>query len=99
MTAFLNGPASIISLYGSVIFTISVLRKNEVLRKKLKDRVRNDEEKGVTYAEIAYGKDSYESEIFRNLYFAWNSIDDDEAELYNQVQTGIAKLIESDSVP
>ena len=65
----------------------------------MKDRVRNDEEKGVMYAEIAYGKDSYESEIFRNLYFAWNSIDDDEAELYNQVQTGIAKLIESDSVP
>ena len=65
----------------------------------MKDRVKNDEEKGVMYAEIAYGKDSYESEIFRKLYFAWKSIEDDDAELYNQVQTGIAKLIESDSVP
>ena len=60
---------------------------------------RDDEEKGLAYAEIAYGTKSSESEIFRNLYRVWTEFEDDDALLYSEVQKGIGKLIESDSVP
>jgi hypothetical protein len=71
---------------------------NNALRKKLRESIRRDEAKGLSYAEIAYGRQSPEWEIFRDLYRSWNVIEDD-ATLYCDVQNGIARLIESDSVP
>jgi len=71
---------------------------NTALRIKLRESVRRDEAKGLSYAEIAYGRQSPEWEIFSDLYRSWNVIEDD-ATLYCDVQKGIARLIESDSVP
>ena len=62
-------------------------------------RILDEESNGLFYAKVAYGDGSSEFVVFRRLYDAFSDADIDDDNLYIEVQRGIAKLIESDSVP
>ena len=73
--------------------------EKRIRRKKLTRRILDEESNGLFYAKVAYGDGSSEFDVFRRLYDAFSDADIDDDNLYIEVQRGIAKLIESDSVP